>query len=31
MQAMGMVNDHLGSCPSWRQVEAARAGFVRPV
>ena len=30
MQAMGIVNDHLADCATYEQVEAARAGFVRP-
>lgn len=31
MQAMGMVNDHLRTCDSWKVVDAARAKFQRPV
>ena len=30
MQSMGVVNDHLHGCHAQMQVEAARAGFVRP-
>ncbi|WP_196259483.1 DNA-3-methyladenine glycosylase I [Pelagibacterium limicola] len=30
MQAMGMVNDHIESCPQRLEVERLRAGFVRP-
>ena len=30
MQAMGMVNDHAEGCVTRGEVEAARAGFVRP-
>jgi DNA-3-methyladenine glycosylase I len=30
MQAMGLVNDHLGGCAAHAQVERARADFVRP-
>jgi DNA-3-methyladenine glycosylase I len=30
MQAMGMVNDHVGTCPTWRRVEQSRAELVRP-
>src|SRR5690606_28253877 len=31
MQAMGMVNDHIEGCACRAGVEAARAGFRRPV
>ena len=30
MQAMGIVNDHLGECHAWDRVDAARSGFRRP-
>lgn len=30
MQAMGMVNDHIATCPCREEVEAQRAEFVRP-
>ena len=30
MQAMGLVNDHLGDCDAHRVVEGARERFVRP-
>jgi DNA-3-methyladenine glycosylase I len=30
MQAMGLVNDHLETCATRREAEAARARFVRP-
>ena len=30
MQSMGVVNDHLHGCHAQAQVDAARAGFVRP-
>ncbi len=30
MQAMGLVNDHLGGCAIHAEVDRARAGFVRP-
>lgn len=30
MQAMGLVNDHLGSCHARPAVDVARAGFARP-
>ena len=30
MQAMGLVNDHLGGCAGHARAQAARAAFVRP-
>ena len=30
MQAMGMVNDHVVKCMSWKKVESARKKFRRP-
>lgn len=30
MQAMGMVNDHIVNCMSWKKVESARKKFKRP-
>ncbi len=30
MQAMGLVNDHLGGCDAWASVDRARARFERP-
>ena len=30
MQAMGMVNDHIETCPCRAEIEGLRAGFVRP-
>lgn len=30
MQAMGMVNDHMVNCMSWKKVENARKKFKRP-
>jgi DNA-3-methyladenine glycosylase I len=30
MQAMGLVNDHLGGCDIRADVDRVRAGFVRP-
>ncbi len=30
MQAMGMVNDHIDTCPSRVEIEKLRAEFVRP-
>lgn len=30
MQAMGMVNDHIETCPCRGEIEGLRAGFVRP-
>lgn len=30
MQAMGMVNDHVVKCMSWKKVESARKKFKRP-
>jgi DNA-3-methyladenine glycosylase I len=30
MQAMGLVNDHVGGCVCWERSEAARADFVVP-
>lgn len=30
MQSMGMLNDHVHSCPSRAEVDAARAAFIRP-
>ena len=30
MEAMGLVNDHLEGCFARPQVDAERAGFVRP-
>ena len=30
MQAMGMVNDHIETCPCRPEIEGLRAGFVRP-
>lgn len=30
MQAMGMVNDHIDTCPCRGEIEAQRAEFVRP-
>jgi len=31
MQAMGLVNDHVHDCGVRREIEAARAAFIRPV
>ena len=31
MQAMGLVNDHIDTCPVRAQVEKARRAFIRPV
>lgn len=31
MQAVGIVNDHLGECDAWSRVEQARQAFSRPV
>ena len=30
MQAMGLVNDHLGGCDAWASVDGARARFEHP-
>jgi DNA-3-methyladenine glycosylase I len=30
MQAMGLVNDHLGACDAWESVDGARKRFERP-
>ncbi len=30
MQAMGLVNDHLGGCAAWESVDRGRAAFLRP-
>ncbi len=31
MQAMGMVNDHMANCASWKVVDEARKKFKRPI
>ena len=31
MQAMGLVNDHLGGCDTWPAVHEARSRFTPPV
>jgi DNA-3-methyladenine glycosylase I len=30
MQAMGLVNDHVEKCVTWKKVDKARKGFKRP-